>query len=248
MDNQAPPQFSADGRYWWNGEQWVPVDQLPKPLPYPSRSDYAVFTEQGARRRPLLLLLAAVGVVVLISLAAVGALGATGKLALPRLPGVSAGPSAVPSPTVRPTPMPTPVPTPVYIAGVTLQTILPLGRESGLTCMDVSEDLPGISGFCQVNKPPVVKRLVIYGNTGQHILWLRAVYRDDGPSPDSAAAAAFLGSIAALDYSGSNAAQAQAWTRAHVSDQAATTTIGSVTFRSRIEAVGHRFVLDIVPV
>ena len=25
---QSPPQYSSDGRWWWNGQQWVPNPQL----------------------------------------------------------------------------------------------------------------------------------------------------------------------------------------------------------------------------
>ncbi|HSR23599.1 MAG TPA: hypothetical protein VLW53_08610, partial [Candidatus Eisenbacteria bacterium] len=25
MQHWAPPQYSADGRWWWNGQAWVPV-------------------------------------------------------------------------------------------------------------------------------------------------------------------------------------------------------------------------------
>ena len=26
----APPQYSPDGRWWWNGQEWVPVPERPK--------------------------------------------------------------------------------------------------------------------------------------------------------------------------------------------------------------------------
>lgn len=35
----APPQYSPDGRWWWNGQDWVPIapppppDQLPIQMP-----------------------------------------------------------------------------------------------------------------------------------------------------------------------------------------------------------------------
>ena len=33
---QAPPQFSPDGRFWWDGTQWTPVDQLQRPEQFQS--------------------------------------------------------------------------------------------------------------------------------------------------------------------------------------------------------------------
>src|SRR5919204_6069550 len=29
----APPQYSADGRWWWNGREWVPVGAAPQQPP-----------------------------------------------------------------------------------------------------------------------------------------------------------------------------------------------------------------------
>lgn len=32
-DNEAPPQYSPDGRWWWDGATWVPVAPAPAPPP-----------------------------------------------------------------------------------------------------------------------------------------------------------------------------------------------------------------------
>ena len=32
-DNEAPPQYSPDGRWWWDGATWEPVAQAPSPAP-----------------------------------------------------------------------------------------------------------------------------------------------------------------------------------------------------------------------
>lgn len=35
MTTPAPPQFSPDGQWWWNGTQWVPAAQAAAPQGYP---------------------------------------------------------------------------------------------------------------------------------------------------------------------------------------------------------------------
>ena len=52
----APPQYSPDGQWWWNGNQWVPVQQ-----PTAARS---------GRSKVLVLSMVAVGVAVLFLLLA----------------------------------------------------------------------------------------------------------------------------------------------------------------------------------
>lgn len=50
----APPQYSPDGRWWWNGQQWVPVQQptpapgqFPRPAPYGTYAAAAVPATDG---------------------------------------------------------------------------------------------------------------------------------------------------------------------------------------------------------
>ena len=38
---QAPPQFSPDGLYWWDGGRWVPLAQPPRPVAPPLPPVYA---------------------------------------------------------------------------------------------------------------------------------------------------------------------------------------------------------------
>jgi hypothetical protein len=240
MGDQAPPQFSSDGNYWWDGEQWLPVDQLPRPLHHAAESSFPALPDQPSGRRSRLLVLVAAVVLVVLVIVALSALALTGRLAIPGL-----HPATKTSPTPAPTQSAKPSPTPRYMAGINLQAILPLARQQGLTCMDVSEDIGGVDGFCQINQGPVVRRVVVYGNTDEHVQLVRAVYREDPGKPNTAAAADFLSAIAGFQYPGANPAQTSAWIHAHVSDQSAATTIGSMTFHSRVEASGHRFVVDI---
>jgi hypothetical protein len=237
MGDQAPPQFSADGNYWWDGEQWLPVDQLPRPLHGSSGSEFPSLPDHPGARRPPAMALVAGGLVVVLIVVVVAALGLTRRLSIAR-------PTSSPSP--RPTASVKPSPTPAYMQDVTLQTVLPLVRPQGLMCMDVSEDISGVPGFCQVNQGAVTKRVVIYGNTDEHIQMVRVVYRQDPGLPSKGAAAAFLGAVAGFPYPQANPAQAAAWISAHLTDSSASTTIGAMAFRSRVEENGHRFVVEIV--
>jgi hypothetical protein len=233
-DDQIPPQFSPDGRYWWDGEQWLPVDQLPKPLTDIPQEEYeAPRRARGGGRSPLLPILA-VGVVVVVVIAAVGFLAMTGRIHL-------FGPSPQPTPTGGGVPSPS---TAVYIPGMTLQSWTGLATQAGLSCADLSEDVPNLAGFCQLNQNNVVRRMVVYGHTNQQISTVRVVYRDDTKRPDANAAAQFLAQAATVQYQGANPSQAAAWVRSHPNG---TTSIGGITFRTHVEAQSHRWVLDIFP-
>jgi hypothetical protein len=37
---KAPPQFSPDGRFWWDGTQWTPVERLPRPAQFEGSGGY----------------------------------------------------------------------------------------------------------------------------------------------------------------------------------------------------------------
>lgn len=38
--NEAPPQFSPDGRFWWDGTQWIATEQLQRPSQFEPASGY----------------------------------------------------------------------------------------------------------------------------------------------------------------------------------------------------------------
>jgi hypothetical protein len=35
QQRDAPPQYSADGRWWWDGQKWIPIQQSPTQRQYP---------------------------------------------------------------------------------------------------------------------------------------------------------------------------------------------------------------------
>lgn len=110
MQNWAPPQYSPDGRWWWNGQRWVPVTW---PLPEQPEAGWAADewaydydrsprTERPRRRRtPGIFWVGLLALILLLFLAAGG--GALGWL-VQRGQGLGAG--AVPVPAAPPTQAP----------------------------------------------------------------------------------------------------------------------------------------------
>lgn len=122
MQQWAPPQYSPDGRWWWNGQRWVPVTW---PLPEQPGAGWAAQewaydyartpppARPRRRRTPAIFWVGLLALVVLLLLAAGG--GAVGWLAQR---GQGLGLGAAPAPTAPATPAPAPVtPTPATAPG-----------------------------------------------------------------------------------------------------------------------------------
>ncbi|MGH7881453.1 MAG: hypothetical protein ACREN8_00875 [Candidatus Dormibacteraceae bacterium] len=69
-DQAAPPQYSPDGRFWWDGAHWTPVEQLPRlDQPWENQGDAGWEDEEDRATRSLSrvgLLLVGSGAVLLI--------------------------------------------------------------------------------------------------------------------------------------------------------------------------------------
>ncbi len=65
MQRWAPPQYSADGRWWWDGYRWIPCAL---PLPAWTAWDWQE-QEEGRRRTPRSLWVALVGLLLLLLIA-----------------------------------------------------------------------------------------------------------------------------------------------------------------------------------
>src|SRR5437016_3262591 len=97
MQDWAPPQYSEDGSWWWNGQRWVPVTW---PVPEPARPAYDGAAPERPRRRrtPAVLWVGLIALVLLLVLAAggsaVGWIAGQGIGALPAAP-----PTQAPAPT-----------------------------------------------------------------------------------------------------------------------------------------------------
>lgn len=68
---EAPPQFSPDGRYWWDGESWIRVEDLHADIPpLELRPPRAPGQGNISRRRGLIAVAGALAVIVVVAAAA----------------------------------------------------------------------------------------------------------------------------------------------------------------------------------
>lgn len=221
MSDEIPPQFSPDGRYWWDGEQWIAVDQLPRPVE--DHDSSPAWGTGASRGRPVMVVMIAVACVIIVAVSALVVGAATGRIRLP----VPAAPTH--SPTPAPTPTPTP-PTPVF-TGATAPDILTYLSTHQVDCNPPVADHGNQWWYCSMRGAPPYD-VGFAGRDDQHILQVQAQVKDPRPAPDANQAASFLASVAGFTYAGGNPEQAQAWVRANMNG--GTTVIGGATFK-----VGH---------
>ncbi len=55
QQRDVPPQYSPDGRWWWDGHQWVPVQQAPVQRQYPSPPPFIDAPDAPPRGMPQVL-------------------------------------------------------------------------------------------------------------------------------------------------------------------------------------------------
>jgi hypothetical protein len=109
MQHLAPPQYSPDGRWWWNGQSWVRVTWSVQPQSGWDTSAYdeRVAEEEPRRRAPGVLWIGLIALFVLLLLAFGGSLvnwaslqGLGLGVRAPAVPGTQA--PATPAPTASP--------------------------------------------------------------------------------------------------------------------------------------------------
>ncbi|MFC7624163.1 hypothetical protein [Microlunatus sp. GCM10028923] len=123
--SQAPPPRSPDGKWWWDGRQWVPVQQQP-PLSGPPTGP--VRPRRSAA--PLIVVVAVVAALVIIGLIAGGTLWIRSLQAATE---TSAPPSTASADRPPPSPSPTPAgPGPVRCQPRTTEGCFPKVRVSKL--------------------------------------------------------------------------------------------------------------------
>jgi hypothetical protein len=228
VSNEAPPQFSPDGRYWWDGEQWIPVDQLPKPAPtieprLPAWSSDGGGGGGGTNPR---LLFGAIAVVVVLILVVVIGGGVTHLLPIPGFGGKVA--QNTPTPTARPTPKPTPTPAPPTFEGATSQSLVAYMTANHIVCNSPVPNGPNQWWYCSM-QGVTFDTTGIGGSDSSHILEIVAQVADPSATPNEAQAADFLAVVAGIPYAGSDPAQTQAWVRANMNG--GSTFIGNVNFQ-----------------
>lgn len=113
MQNWAPPQYSEDGSWWWNGQQWVPVTwSVQSDLDWQAQDRWQERGQDGwqpperqprLRRTPAILWVGLVALVLLLVLAAGGGAVISRELGL----GGSQGAAPANPPAQTPAPAPT---------------------------------------------------------------------------------------------------------------------------------------------
>ena len=233
-DDRPPPQFSPDGRYWWDGEQWVPVEHLPRPLPEPASRTVWSTTQGEVPWHRVLLLAAAAVIAVLVIATGVGL--ATGAIR---------GPHGLPL-TAAPTPMPTHAPTPTpfsAIPGLTPPQLVATLHSRGFTCSTPSRDATGLTWQCQARRGALSYIVIFVGPDEQRVRGLRASATDSSPQPDPANVQPFLDLIASLPIQHVNGSRAQAWVDTHLAG--GVQRFGPVFYRTQRDPTGHTWILGI---
>jgi hypothetical protein len=225
VSDEIPPQFSPDGRYWWDGEQWIPVDQLPRPEPAPAATPPAWSTAGGPRRSPLPLILVASVVVVVLLIATVVGGSLMGFIHLPSVGKTKPTPVPTRAPIATPTPTPR---TPVF-PGVTAPDLLTYFSNNQIDCNPPVPDRFGHQWwYCSLRgEPPYA---VGFGGVDpDHILQVQVQIKDPRPTPDENQAGSFLAAVAGLPYTGADPQQAQTWAHSHLNG--GTIVIGKASFK-----------------
>jgi len=119
MQNLAPPQYSADGRWWWNGRGWVPVTwAVPA---YDAGWDDTTYVDRERRQTPAVLWVGLAALIALLLLAFGGSLVSWASRQRPAI-----GTSPAPAPTAPAAPA-TPTPAPETGGASSFQQIVSAG-------------------------------------------------------------------------------------------------------------------------
>jgi hypothetical protein len=224
VSDEIPPQFSPDGRYWWDGEQWIPVDQLPRPMPTTQSPHPTWSTSGGPRRSQLPLILIATVVLVVLVVATVVGGSLTGLFHIPGIGSSKPTPAPTRPPVATPTPTP---PTPVF-PGLTAPDLLAYLSNNQIDCNPPVVDHGNQWWYCSM-RGVTTYNVGFAGKDPQHILQVQVQAKDPRPTPDDNQAASFLAAVAGMPYTGANPQQAQTWVHGNVNG--GTTVIGKANIR-----------------
>jgi hypothetical protein len=223
----APPQYSPDGRWWWDGERWLAVSEESPPAPYPvAQPAPPVPTRRQVPWLPVL----AVAVAFVVVVGALGGAFLAGRQLLSSRPGLGQPPS------------PSPQPAPAsrypyrYLDGVTVSSLTASLRAQGLQC--TGPESLGNLGLrlwrCNKSEGATSYGVVIQALDDAHVHLIDATAIGATARPPADVAQAFLAPLATTPFTGRPdlAAQARTWVSTNLGSPAQT-SVGGVDFRTQ---------------
>lgn len=244
MGQPTPPQYSRDGRWWWDGSQWTAVtadwppkldEAPPTPPPAPLAPRASLLSRVRLPRVPLRFLLAA-GVVVAVLLAGTGIVWAVQHRPLPAPAptpppvGATATPSPSPSSSLPPEKYPY-----RYMTGVTVSEILGVLEGEGFTCDSPRQERDlGLARWpCHRQTESATSFVTIEARNETEVWNLDAEVVGSGQKPALDETQTLFDSLAGLPLKQQPdlAAQARAWVKAHA-DSDGYTMFSQITYSS----------------
>ncbi|HEX4212521.1 MAG TPA: hypothetical protein VIA06_04225 [Candidatus Dormibacteraeota bacterium] len=228
MSDPAPPQYSPDGNWWWDGSAWYradpnapPVGALPESEPAPP----AVAPADTTPRRNLLMTLGGMVVAAVVVVAALGF-------------GAEAVANNLPRPAI-PTPAPSSASPPVvavpyrYMPGVKVSDVTRLLERQGFSCESLAPNQSlGLQELhCQRQDSQEDLMVDVQAKDANDVHLIDAtIDSNTDAAPSSSTATSLFGQLAALPLSShaSVASQAKAWVSSNLQSQASKTFRGII--------------------
>lgn len=227
MSDPAPPQYSPDGKWWWDGTVWHPADPNAPPIGAAAEAEPEAVAPEPERTPSRNLLMMAGGVIV----AAIVVVAAMGF-------GAEAVANSLPHPAI-PTPAPSSAAPPAvqvpyrYMPGVKVSDVTNLLEKQGFSCESLAPNQSlGLQELhCQRQDPQEDLMVDVQAKDANNVHLIDAtIDSNSDTSPPSSTANTLFAQLAALPLSShpSVATQAKAWVSANLDSQ------GSKTFRGII--------------
>lgn len=233
MDATSHPQYSPDGRWWWDGMRWreVTPDWPPRSqvvVPAPPEQDVPAPPASHGLLRPLFM---AVGTVVAVILVGTGAVWAWQHR--PPLPTPSFPTPAAATPSPSPSTLPAEKYPYRYMPNVRVSDITDRLEQQGFTCRAPQPlgDLGLAEYHCDRNTNDVTYSVTIDARSETKVHMISAIAIGSGSKPSLDDVKSLFSLLAGLPYSKSPdvAGQAKAWVAANA-DKDANSSFGQISF------------------
>jgi hypothetical protein len=226
MSRPAPPQYSRDGTWWWDGSQWVRVtpdwppsvpEAAPAEPPVPAEPRVSALSRIRLPRVPLVMLVA-LGAAFGMLVAGIGIAWAVQHRPLPA--------PATPTPSTGQVATPTPLPSlppekyPYrYMPGLTVTEILRQLQSNGFTCDSPQQERDsGLARWrCQRQVDTVTSSVTIWAHDDARVHLIDAQVLATTQKPPLGTVQSLFQSLAGLPLKQQPdlAAQAKDWVRAN---------------------------------